>query len=409
MAFALCYDGTFSWRIAFLLQEIQQDVEAGNLENIIVKDDIDSEGGEMTLAEMQKRLGDEDDDEETNVASGPVTDIELDIESSRQHREAAQEAAEASNVQTPQVLASPEAEQPGSLGATVKEFGDAPSEQQPAAGTSSSRPREGVPLQEAHAPFRRPRSDERVELRDSALNDSLTTAEGQALLQSLGSSGRSQSEVDKEKEARMQQVQQQAQSAGKFFMDSLARNAGLAADPDMQPSESPEVQQSLDMIDAIAEGREVDVPEPFSSGAPSWQEDSTADTDAASAQQEVPAEELSVDEADAGQPSIKLVDNLEVLVSLNSPEMTVLLPVQMVCFDGMHGNLCDFMCLLGPVQDGEKTAQKIMSDLDKTFGKLRQETDKDKVTEALRTEAWEPTKDALKVIFLPSPLLLCCT
>ena len=127
-------------------------MEAGNLENIIVRDDIDSEGGDMTLAEIEKRLGDDkDDDEETNVASGPVTDIELDIETSRQHREAAQEAAEASDVQTPQVLASREAEQPGSLGATVKEFGDAPSEQQPAAGTSSSRPREGLPLQETHA------------------------------------------------------------------------------------------------------------------------------------------------------------------------------------------------------------------------------------------------------------------
>ncbi len=41
-----------------------------------------------------------------------------------------------------------------------------------------------------------------------------------------------------------------------------------------------------------------------------------------------------------------------------------------------------------------------MADLDKTFDKLRKETDKDKVTEALRKEAWEPTKDALKVFSL---------
>ena len=54
------------------------------------------------------------------------------------------------------------------------------------------------------------------------------------------------------------------------------------------------------------------------------------------------------------------------------------------------------------VQDGDKEAQRIMADLDKKFEKLRKETDKDKVTEALRKEAWDPTKDAIKVSSLLS-------
>jgi len=38
-----------------------------------------------------------------------------------------------------------------------------------------------------------------------------------------------------------------------------------------------------------------------------------------------------------------------------------------------------------------------VADLDKKFKDLRKETDKDKVTDALRKEAWDPTKDAIKV------------
>lgn len=49
------------------------------------------------------------------------------------------------------------------------------------------------------------------------------------------------------------------------------------------------------------------------------------------------------------------------------------------------------------LQDGDKEAQRIVADLDEKFKKLRKETDKDKVTEALRNEAWDPTKDAIKV------------
>lgn len=59
-----------------------------------------------------------------------------------------------------------------------------------------------------------------------------------------------------------------------------------------------------------------------------------------------------------------------------------------------------------------------MADLDKKFKNLRKETDKDKVTDALRKEAWDPTKDAIKVCphhntrlwisFRNACLLHCC-
>ncbi|EIE24175.1 hypothetical protein COCSUDRAFT_41460 [Coccomyxa subellipsoidea C-169] len=285
------------------VQEIQQDVQAGNLDNIMVKDDTGEEGAEITLAELQGRLGLENDEEIADAGSSPVTDIEL-------------EEGLGAEAPPPQDPSTNEVQQLG-----------------------SSRD-----------------IDDRVELSESALGDSLTAAEGQALLQSLGKNGSVQSSADRDKEERLQEVQKLAESAGKFFMDSLAQNAGLAADPDLQPSEAPDTQQSLDMIDAIAEGRLVAIPQSSSDGTP-WEEDSKAEAHPTRTQQEGSSTEPLEDKADEGQPSITVIND---------------------------------------VKGEEKAAEQIMADLDKTFDKLRKETDKDKVTEALRKEAWEPTKDALK-------------
>jgi vacuolar-type H+-ATPase subunit I/STV1 len=48
-------------------------------------------------------------------------------------------------------------------------------------------------------------------------------------------------------------------------------------------------------------------------------------------------------------------------------------------------------------QGEEEYARKVVADLDKKFDRLRGETNKDEVTKAMRAEAWEPTKDAIKV------------
>ncbi|BDA46139.1 hypothetical protein COCOBI_08-2310 [Coccomyxa sp. Obi] len=333
------------------VQEIQQDVEAGNLENVIVRDNMDDEGGEMTLAdvhnlELEEEEEIEDGEEEQSEATnGPAIEISQDPSPQK---------AEAPGAGQPDVPFPQGAERQGfNTGARKdagKDVGDLLTGQEPGPVMT----RESQAKAEPSTPPRTKHSDDRVELSHSALNDPMTQAEGEALLQSLGSSGVAK---DEEKEQKMQQMRQQAQSAGKFFMDSLAQNAGLAANPDVQQSQSPDIQQNLDMIDAIAEGRQVDLSESISEEASAVQANSLSPADLASAERPSSTQTPRGDLDEQRPPSIKLVANPE---------------------------------------DGDKEAYRIMADLDKKFEKLRKETDKDKVTEALRKEAWDPTKDAIK-------------
>lgn len=278
------------------MQEIQQDVEAGNLDNVIVKKDMGSDGGEMTLAEVQEHLGVNEGAQEATVSSS-VTDINLDPEPSPYARR--QEA---------QVL------QPGSSSDPV-------SSQEDALSSSEESLAEELHFQEQSMPRQRNKpSDDRLELRDSVLGDPLTKAHGEAALQTMGSSGGEQAgKPSQQKEALKQQVEEQARSAGKFFMDSLARNAGLAADADMQPSQSlDEASGSLDVIDAIAEGRPVELPESISKSESTWLNESTAaagKSEAAEVSANREAEPRESEKAAPSQPSLTVVDSLEVFTS----------------------------------------------------------------------------------------------
>ncbi len=285
-------------KLVLPMQEIQQDVQAGNLDNIMVKDDTGEEGAEITLAELQGRLGLGNDEENADLGSSPVTDIEL-------------EEGLGAEVPPPQDPSTSEVQQLGSSRDMSEGAGDASSGQAQGPGLSTSQQSEGTQSRGADMHPRRARSGDRVELSESALGDSLTAVEGQALLQSLGKSGSVQSSADRDKEERLQEVQKQAESAGKFFMDSLAQNAGLAADPDMQPSEAPDTQQSLDMIDAIAEGRLVAIPQSSSDGTP-WEEDCKAEAHPTRTQQEGSLTEPLEDKADDGQPSITVINDVKV-------------------------------------------------------------------------------------------------
>ncbi|CAL8462278.1 g1809 [Coccomyxa elongata] len=333
------------------VQEIQQDIEAGNLENVIVRDNLDDEGGEMTLADVQNLELDEDEDyeeeryeegvEQSEAASRPAIEMSLD----HSHQK-----AEASRAGQPDVPFPQGAERHGFNVGPGEDAGYVLTGQQPGPVMTRDPQAEAEPSM----PPRTKQRDDRVELSHSALSDPMTQAEGEALLQSLGSSGVAK---DEEKARKMQQMQKQAQSSGKFFMDSLAQNVGLAADPDMQDSQSPDSQQNLDMIDAIAEGRQVHLSHSISEEASAVQANPMSSADVTSAEQASSPRAPREDVADQRPPTINLVSNPE---------------------------------------DGDKEAQRIMADLDKKFKKLRKETDKDKVTEALRKEAWDPTKDAIK-------------
>ena len=57
-------------------------------------------------------------------------------------------------------------------------------------------------------------------------------------------------------------------------------------------------------------------------------------------------------------------------------------------------------------QGRDKATERIMSDLDSTFAKMRSEVGKDKVTASVRKEALGPTRDAIKVC-RPDPFPFC--
>ncbi len=57
------------------------------------------------------------------------------------------------------------------------------------------------------------------------------------------------------------------------------------------------------------------------------------------------------------------------------------------------------MLLAAAWQGKERVAQDIMDEVDKKIERMRQEPDRDKVTTQMRSEAWEPTRDAIKVRF----------
>ena len=297
-----------------MVQQIQQDVEAGNLDNVVVRDNMDEEGGEMTLADV-RNLGLEQEDEyeeyEVGEEQSEATDrpvMEMSLEPSSPQK------AEASGAGDPGVSYS-QAEERQGLDTGTGEFAgeDVLAGQDPGPALTREHQVEAEPSM----PPRTKYSDERVELSQSALSDPMTEAEGEALLQSLGSSGVTK---DEEKEWRMEQVQKQAQSAGKFFMDSLAQNAGLAADPDMQQSQSADSQHNLDMIDAIADGRQVHLSQSISEEASA----SMSPADLTSAERASFSQAPREDVAEQRPPSINLVTNPEVSYSapksLNSCE-----------------------------------------------------------------------------------------
>lgn len=289
-----------------VVQEIQQDVEAGNLENVIVRDNMDVEGGEMTLADVQNLELDEDNEyekegleegvEQSKATGRPAIETSLDPSPQK---------AEASGAGQPDVPFPQGAERHGFNVGTGEVAGYVLTGQQPGPVVTQDSQAEAEPS----TPPRTKQRDDRVELSHSALSDPMTQAEGEALLQSLGSSGVAK---DEEKERKMQQMQKQAQSSGKFFMDSLAQNVGLAADPDMQDSESPDSQQDLDMIDAIAEGRQVHLPQSISEEASAVQANLMSSGDLTSAEQASSIQAPREDMADQRPPTIKLVSNPEV-------------------------------------------------------------------------------------------------
>lgn len=288
------------------MQEIQQDVEAGNLDNVIVRDSMDDEGGEMTLADVHNLELDEEEGyeeegyeegEEQSEATGRPA-IETSLDPSRQK-------VEASGAGQPGVSYPQGAERQGFIAGTGEDVADVVTGQEPGPVMTQ----ESLAEAEPSTPPRTKHGDDRVELSHSALSDPMTQAEGEALLQSLGSSGVAKNE---EKEWKIQQMQKQAQSAGKFFMDSLAQNAGLAADADMQQSEAPGIQQNLDLIDAIAEGRQVHLSQSISEEASAWQADSKSPADLTSAVRASSSQAPREDVAEQRRPSINLVTNPEV-------------------------------------------------------------------------------------------------
>ncbi|CAL5227845.1 g10877 [Coccomyxa viridis] len=388
--------------------EIQQDLDAGNLGDIYVRDDESEGSPDIPLSELharqQQREMDEpavsptaDNDEvagisgssrdgtigsspdatavpaaedpsiqdnpmspaaDRNQPEAPLPKVdtsansvldrreELDRPSSRADTDAAAESD--SGTASPGVRTQPSTEQRGSPADREYEAKKL-AKQQELFGSSFSKPKRPMAT-----------AIDREELSESALSDPLTPRENRAVESQVASAPATSGRPTQD------QVEQDTAAAGKAFMDGLAQNVGLASESLRdEPSKSaassgpaPRQPVEADLIDAIAEGR--------LHASPSTRPDV--------ASQSLPR-----------QPPAQ------------QPAPTTPIPQQSRSQTSTQGDAQKAKVELHMSTAGrDKATERIMKDLDSTFAKMRSEVDRDKVADSVRKEALGPTRDAIK-------------
>jgi hypothetical protein len=272
-------------------QEIERDLQAGNLDRIMVRDE---HGADVSLADMHAQSGlqgsataegewdedeDEDEDEGDEQEYEDAAAVEEGKETSTSESLPAVDAWGAHELKEDDELSSPAATAFSREPSMQPGRGD---EQQPPhaqgrpAGPGASRRHEPEVMPPPPGAARPKQAPERVELRDAVFSDASMPAGAAARMAAgLGGGAKTGGPVRLPQE----EVQAQARAAGKPFMDSLARNVGQAADDDkdstpeaaghepakgMQlgsaqagPYPDGELSGAQSLIDDIAAGREV--------------------------------------------------------------------------------------------------------------------------------------------------------
>ena len=214
-------------------QEIQQNVEAGNLERVTVRAD----GPDTPLSDAQGSLLHEQSDDSLSQAGceGSALGTAPALEDPSASGSIAVDGAAAAL--SGQVVHEQPAG-PAARGAEPPEPSQArdglpaadlepPGPSTPAAAPGS---RGGPAGREPPPVGRRPeQAPERLELRDAALSDPATPGAAAALLRGVPPAGGSPL-GGRQQAAELERVRAQAAAAGKGFMDGLARNVGLAGD-----------------------------------------------------------------------------------------------------------------------------------------------------------------------------------